>query len=294
MAHEREIVESRQFLSRIRVWPKERDLNVSAWLSNFDLGEDSDIAHALLDAFVYINDEHRKQALTSTLRSISTLSEFTKSADRRSAWTAFLENAIASIPLSHAGDGAASGYQYLRVARGLGFKRCIDSEHLVNDLLRKKDPRPVIFMDDIAGTGTQFIRNWQRSYSGSAGKSSLDKLTAEGRIGSVYFTPIVATETAKDAIEKATGVIVHPTYILGDDYSALDPDSRLVPPELRGNLAQVAMHYAERAGVAAQRALGYGQLGLAIGFPEKAPNNTLPILRVSEESATWKPLISHG
>lgn len=293
MAHEREILDARRFLSRIQVWPKERHVHVERWVDNFNSDEDREVAHALLDSFVHINEDHRVAALRSTLRTLSSREEFARADDRRVAWGTFIDQAVASIPLSHAGDGAASGYQYLRTARSLGLQRCLDSEHLVGELLKSPQPRPVIFMDDIAGTGRQFVSNWDRSYTTQSGKSSLKKLFSKGRFDLVYFIPIIATERAKNFIESETGVPVLPTYLLGEDYFASSPNSRLVPPALRSRLVDVATRYASLTGEDDEGPLGYKSQGLAVSFKDGAPNNTLPILRPTQPSDDWKPLITN-
>lgn len=293
MAHEREIVEARRFLSRIGVWPRERQLHIDAWLLNFSEGTDRDVAYALLDAFVHINDDHRVAALRSAIRSLSTLDLFYGAPDRAAAWRDFVKSAIASIPLSHPGDGAASGYLYLRTARAFGFTRCLDSAYLVEDLLKSAVPRPVIFMDDIAGTGRQFIANWKRNYTSPAGKSSLKKLAADGRVGPCFFTPIVATEPAAARIEQETGVYVRPAYLVGPDYFASTPNSRLVPDALGPHLVDVATRYSAATNLDAEGPLGYKQQGLAVSFADAAPNNTLPILRPAGTATTWKPLITN-
>lgn len=290
----RELIESRQFLSRIQVWPKERNLDVEGWLENFDEGRDREVAQSLLDAFVHINDDHRKAALASTVHSVSSRFEFYHLANRAEAWQTFIDECIASIPLSHAGDGAASGFQYLRDARQIGFNRCLDTEHLVDELLRSAIPRPIIFFDDLAATGTQFIRNWKRVYNVSGGKSSLEKLSDRGLVKRAYFAPIVATSFAKTNIEEESPVIVHPTYLLGDEYSANSAATRLVSPDLRTELVTVAEKYHPHTGILDSGPLGYGDQGLAISFTDSTPNNALSVLRKGDASHDWKPLISNA
>ena len=70
-----------------------------------------------------------------------------------------------------------------RIASRLGFPedRILDTEHLVGALL-KGQPRNVIILDDLAGTGTQFTRDWKRKYATPHGKSSLDTLARAGKI----------------------------------------------------------------------------------------------------------------
>lgn len=293
MAHEREITEARDFLSRILVWPKQRQVHVHAWISNFEDAEEREVAHALLDAFVHINNDHREAALVSTVKSLSTRAEFGMGEVRREQWEKFADTAIASIPLSHAGDGAASGYQFLRIARKIGFAKYVDSEYLVRELLSAGEPLPILFMDDITGTGNQFIRNWQRVYTSPSGRSSLKNLKADGRIGSVYFAPIVATEEALERIESETGVVVHPTYVLSEDYSASSSNTRLVPSRLRESLLELAVKYAPATRADQDGPLGYQDQGLAISFSEGSPNNTLPILGSVTESESWKALLTY-
>jgi hypothetical protein len=291
--YEREIVDSRLFLSRIGVWPKERQLHVSGWIDNFTTDDDREVAHALLDAVVYINDDHRRAALLSSVRSLSTRPEFGQGDEREPRWNDFLDQVIASIPLAHAGDGAASGYYFLRVARSIGFTRNLDSEHVVQEILRGSRARPVIFMDDISSTGNQFLRNWDRVYTTPAGRSSLVQLARNERLGRVYFTPIVATEFAKERIERETGVQVCPAYLIGEDYFATSMRSRLVPASLRDRLQELAQRYSPLTGQDDDGPFGYKDQGLALSFTDSAPNTTLPILRSSRAQPNWTPLITN-
>lgn len=288
-----ELSDSRRYLSRIAVWPGPKRLDIDGWLANFDLGTDTEIALALLEAHVHLSEDQIIYAVASTIRSISGGVEFGDSMARPANWAGFVDNVIVAFPLSRAGDVTASGYIFARIAERLSFPeaRILDSEHLVRRLA-KEGSAPVLFLDDLAASGTQFTRDWKRRYATDHGRLSLEDLYARGSLGPCYYLPVVATQMAKEKIEEGCGVQVIPTYLLDPDYRALDADSRLIPVHLRPLLPEFLRKYSPRTGMNEEGDAGFGELGLALSFHHGCPNNTLPVLRWGPSADGWRPLIS--
>lgn len=285
-----ELVETRQYLSRIGVWPSPKRLEVSAWLGNFNEGDDTEIAKALLESHAHVDESQIEYAVFSSIRALSSRDEFGKAGSRPTAWREFIDSVTISFPLGRAGDATASGYIFARIASRLGFPedRILDTEHLIGEIL-KGNARSVIILDDLSGTGTQFTRDWKRMYTTPHGKSSLKNLFNAGRIPVAYFVPTVCTADAKKKIEDECGVVVAPTYLLESDYYVLDPNSRLVPALLRPKIAEFLAKYAPDVSDGGNT--GFGDLGLALSFHHGCPNNTLPVLQWGESSENWKPLV---
>jgi hypothetical protein len=289
-----DILEARRYLSHIGVWPGPRQLDVEGWLDNFDTDEDRGIALALIESYVHINEEQIGYAVCSTIRSISTQPEFGEAENRQAKWREFTAKVIISFPLGEAGDSTASGYIFARIASRLGFPaaRISDSEHLVGRLAASDTSHPVIFLDDLAASGTQFTRNWTRKYPTDHGPLTLYEQHTGSTLSTVYYLPVVSTTTAKNKIEAECNVTVLPTYLLDDDYGALADETRLVGTSMRAALPRFLEKYGARTGNAQFGTAGFGGLGLALSFHHGSPNNTLPVLQWGRAQPDWNPLVN--
>lgn len=291
-----DLLDARRYLSHIGVWPGPRQMGVERWLQNFDTDVDTEIALALLESYVHINEEQIAYSVCSTVRSLSTRAEFGTAKDRQANWGEFVEKAVISFPLGGPGDSTASGFIFARIASQLGVpdSRIFDSEHLVPWLAKAESPHPVIFLDDLAASGTQFTRNWERKYLSERGELSMASLANQGALTNVYYVPVVSTSAAKMKIETKCGVSVLPAYLLDEDYSAVAKDTRLVPTNLREVLPEFIERHGLRTGKADSGNAGFGHLGLALSFHHGSPNNTLPVLQWGTPTPNWRPLVSEG
>jgi hypothetical protein len=152
----------------------------------------------------------------------------------------------------------------------------------------------VIFLDDLAASGTQFARNWARRYPTDHGELSLANLADQKALSEVYYVPVVSTSAAKAKIESDCGIAVLPAYLLDEDYSAVAEDTRLVPTSLRTVLLEFIEKHGPRTGKAGSGTAGFGRLGLALSFHHGSPNNTLPVLQWGTPVTNWQPLVAEG
>ena len=197
-------IDTRRQLSYDAVWPSSRQLDIDGWLNNFEDGRDREIAVSILLSHVHLNEEQIKYSVASTIRTLSTDKRFGKASDRPAAWRAFLQTVWFSYPESRANDITASGHLFMRVIESLGIPEAhIFAPSVLLKELITKGPRDVIFLDDLTGTGNQFVQHWSRKYSLPIGKHSLADAAEDGRISSAYFLPVVATEDSKNRIESS-------------------------------------------------------------------------------------------
>ncbi len=289
-----DLVQSRQYLSRIGIWPRARQLNIEQWLENFDDGPDKDLASALLESYVHLNEEQILQAVASSIRSISALPRFGSGSQRRTEWERYLSQTLVSFPLGIDGDAAGSGYIFARLARDkLGFSepQIFPPEQLIRKLATATEPIELLMLDDIAASGTQFVRAWNRKADTHQANLSFSDLYDFGKISSVYYVPVISTILAKEKIEADCPVEVVPTYLLTADYGVLDAATRLVPEALRPLIPNFLDKYGPRTGCNEDGNAGYKDLGLAISFHHGSPNNTIPIFRGAPKT-NWTPLVS--
>lgn len=287
-----DIIDGRKYLSDIGFWPSPLRLNIDRWLQNFDEGIDRDIAIALVNSHVHINLEHTRQAIGSSIRALSSSALFPIASTRQDEWDTFISRVLISFPVGRDGDTTASGYAFATIAEELGFpERNIVGGDRLAERLRREPGSNVLFLDDLAATGTQFTRHWERNYPTTTGKISLARLRAEGGIGTAVFVPVVSTENARDNIEQRTGVHVAPAYLLGSEYEVLSDISRLMPPEFLPEMRSWLEKYSPRMVGADQDVAGYASSALALSFEKKAPNNTVPPLQWGSETNAWKPIV---
>ncbi|WP_143337702.1 hypothetical protein [Dietzia sp. WMMA184] len=286
---------SRRYLSHIGVWPKPQSLDVDGWLDNFDNDTDQEIAAALLDSYVHLNEDQITHAVAAAVRSLSAESRFGTPQERHDLWGDYLGSVRISFPQSRPGDTTGSGYIFARIAnKQLGFRedQISQPEILVKYLAARNEKADLLLLDDLAASGKQFVRSWSCKYRTDNGKFSLADLENSGKVASAYFLPVVATEDAKKRIEQETPVKVVPTYVLTSDYGGLATNSRLFPRTSQHELLEFLNRYTPRTGKNEHGVAGYGDIGLALSFHHGCPNNTLPILQWGDPQPDWKPLVS--
>lgn len=284
-----QLIESRRFLARIGFWPHERKLQLETWVANFD-EPDREIALALLEAYVHIGLQEATHATESAIRSLSSEPRFI--GQSVTDWPSFIDEALISFPLEQVGDATASGYHFAAIAEEIGFrKNQIYPGDILIHQLRSRAPRPVIFIDDLTATGTQFTKYWTRRFHTQGGKFSVAETLKDTPNLALYFCPVVATTEAKERIESETPVKVRPAYLLEADYKLLHTETRLIHDALRPDVNDWLKRYSAKAGWPDQIA-GYGDMGLALSLLNKSPNNTAPPLQWGQPSVDWKPIIS--
>jgi hypothetical protein len=271
------------FLSNIAAWPKQPvEVNPSAWIDNFAPGRDREIALKLLESWIFVSDDELRKAASSLLRSLSVEVLNSPISDPSTSvnWADFISELVISVPLAANQDLAASGYNFFRFARDLGFE---EGQFLISAELVHKyatgSSRDLILIDDLSATGTQFIRSWKRRHTTRGGVTiSLEQLADVGRLGRVYFLPIVATTDAVEEIRKQCPTVrVRPAYLLDETYSVAGSTSRLIPPEMQEDLLSLLDRYTRQTGHTTSK-LGYQDLGLTLSFQHGTPNATLPIM----------------
>ncbi|WP_284760858.1 hypothetical protein [Curtobacterium sp. MEB011] len=275
------------FLSDLGLWaalPREADPR--GWLSNFDDSEDQAIAVALLRSFIYVSRDLTDQLVLSAIQGVYGATPVRTPLD----WASFLNTTLLTYPTSRKSDAAASGHLFLRAARDqVGFRedQLVDPRDLVSRIEAADHPQSVVFVDDIAASGSQFIDTVVRKEA--PGANSIAELLTGGLISTLVYAPAIATSYALRQIRELTPIRdIKPAHILPGDYSASDPLTRLVPEERRNALESFLQRYADSAGYNETEPYGYHRLGLAIGFEHKIPDATLPLFRSIKND--WTPL----
>lgn len=283
-----------EYFAQVGIWPPRRTTNPEAWLANFEPDE-QEVALALLNAFVFYNEELTDALLLAAIRGLAPgLTSAVKGyTGKRALWIEFLSR----TRITHVrapkddSDETKSGFLFARKARqllALTGEQLLPAAEVVAALVAGDD-RPVIVVDDFSGTGETFLEGWNRPYDlPSGGSSTFAELVATG--AEIYFCPTICTAKARARIlalgDKAP--FVSAAHILPPEMSVLHPESEVIPAYLRAQVKDVVKAASERSQTA-EPPFGYGDLALALSFAHGTPDTTLPIFYCEEVG--WTPLV---
>ena len=294
--NEQEVLEARQYFSAVGVWPPQpTGIKPVQWLDNFPDPGERRFAVALLESFMFVNNQMTQQLFLSAFHNLcgEVFGHANTGPEMVAAWRAFRSRVWISFPTGESPNATDSGLTFARMARMqllLDEGQIVAPDQLTQLLADQGAVRPVVFVDDFAGSGDQFIATWQRQYELRDGSSaSLEDVCSVNTGLQVFYTPAICTWIARDAIASAAPIVrLRPAHLLAERYSAASPDSILVPQELVPDLHQFIVDSSLRAGIPRTRAFGYQGLGLALAFEHSVPDATLPIFWT--ESPGWVPL----
>lgn len=269
------------------------DIDPTGWLSNFHDGREREIAAALLESFMFINEAQTIKMLEMAFASLAVdpFVETLQGSGIEDKWREFRRRVLITFPTDDQDAPSSSGYLFVRHARqdlGLAEPQLLAPGKLIERVASLTLATPIVFLDDIVGTGEQFCESWERQYEVNGVVTTLGAEAARLQ-APVYYCPVVCTAAGLRAISAtAPDVKVRPAHFLPDVYSASSPETILVPTEMRAELPGFISTVSRRAGVTRFQELGWGNLSLAIAFEHSVPDLTLPIFH--SEKNGWKPL----
>ena len=289
------VVAARNFLSASGVWPPPVRVDVDGWLNNFDTS-DREVAHRLLELFVFYNNDLLRKLVTTAFMRIGSLDlDEENASSHEDRWNDFLSSVVLSYPASVPPNPSDSGHLFVRVIRdhfGISESQLLGPLDLVKRLSVAKKPFPLVFVDDFSGTGNQFVRSlnqplrvswWRR-------KTSIAKQLHRLRPERAFAVFGISSISARREMLRNAHLRVSAGNQLDESASILTPRHNPDEEVERLELMDLVERYSVKAGISAADIFGYKSSGLTVGFEHGIPNNTLPIF--TKESATWKPLIS--
>ncbi|QEE14794.1 hypothetical protein DSAG12_00611 [Promethearchaeum syntrophicum] len=154
------------------------------------------------------------------------------------------------------------------------------------------DGKNFFYVDDILGSGDQFIKNWNKfenKLKSSTEKQEFEKFLLKN---SFYYSSIIIQEEAKKKIEEDTPfktIITKENLLKKQDIPFENLDGLFSKEEV-SEILNISTKYGKKLNKTAP--LGYGNLKLLIAFEHNFPNNTLPIFWM--KNSYWKPLIERN
>ncbi len=285
-----------------QLWPIEMEAQIEPWLSNFR-SEETEYAYHLLNSFLFFSERMTKQLFLSAVNNLSgrirkpgrTMS------GERSAWRSLFDSILITQVTGETPNPTDSGNLFSRYARDhLGFDegQILTNEEVLRVLL-SGNPRPVVFVDDFAGSGNQFIRMWKRQHQiGALSQMSFARYAANQRGGFFAYCPALSTQYGANNIGKdCPEVIISPGNILTPQYSAIASDSIIWPKHLRPGAVDFLRKASARAGILESNGStddwrGFHKLGLCIAFAHGMPDASLPLFKWQQNG--WRPLVRYS
>lgn len=280
-----------EFFSLINVWPSVTELDPSGWMSNFT-PEEQTLAGHLLSGFTYINKEMCSALFISAFHQLSMDPHLRGSSpSRHSNWEWFRNNVVITHVEGETPSTTDSGHIFARMARtalGIPESNIVTPERALR-ILSSGSRRPIVFVDDFLGSGSQFVSTWKRMYSLSFAHESSFAIEFPHQQTDVYFIPLIATKAGMERIHSLTSdVRVCATHVLDEKDSALTHQSQIWPEHLRDSGIGLIRSASQRAGISDKEWQGYENLGLCLSFEHSTPDATLPIFH---HEKNWHPLI---
>ncbi|WP_131822606.1 phosphoribosyltransferase-like protein [Mycobacteroides chelonae] len=286
-----EVLATKKYLRVMGEWPPVDRIDAKKWLAAFH-SKHKDFAVALLDAFVFISDRQVTKLFINAIHSIS--EEISQPAvsyeEKRALWNIFLQSAVFTAPTGEDPNPTDSGHIFQRLARteiGIEEERIVIDTSL-REVVEYSGPAPLIFVDDFAGSGEQFLTTWNRQ-SWQGYPATVAQLAEKYKLD-VYYIPLICTEyAAKRIASEAPSVRIRAPHILTEVYCATDSNTIVFPEELRAEASQFVDEASENAGIDKWR-YGFHELALSLAFEHSIPDACVAILW-SEEGG-WVPLMA--
>ncbi|MGH9418975.1 MAG: phosphoribosyltransferase-like protein [Thermoanaerobaculia bacterium] len=277
----------------VQLWPLTQQCNPRGWLTNFEDAEQIYAVH-LLNSFMFFRqvliDPLYSAAFQGISRQLCGAQAFLTA---QANWRSFVDLVLITRVTGETPSDTDSGYLFARLARQLldvPEDRILSPSECLESLMLS--PRPVVFVDDIAGSGDQFIATWNRAIAlPSNTVMSFSKLASIRHRADFYYCPLFCTQKAAARITNACpNLILAPAHVLPARYSAVAADSVLWPISLRDEGIAFVERASKRAGIPISDWRGYDDLGLTIAFEHFAvPDATLPLFWWEENG--WIPLV---
>ncbi len=288
-----------EFFTDLQIWPIQGELAFEGWLGNFP-APDRDLALHLFNAFQFFSEPLTTQILRSAVLSVSRVAAANVGSlsARRDQWQQFLDRAVLTSPTGEDPNPSDSGNMFARKARKyLDFpEKSVMFPKEALDRCRADPTTPLVFVDDFAGTGEQFITTWRRTYDFGGHQGSFASTLRPNGIA-VYYCPAFCTSFAEQRIRgECPGVRVLAGHVLPAVYSLIASDSVLWPDRLRAQAREfvkrhsLALGLPDTNGRATNDWQGFWRLGLGVAFYDRnVPDATIPLFY--HEAAGWQPLI---
>lgn len=279
-----QVLQKCEFFKENNFWLPEPKMRPRLWIKNFD-EEDQYVAAYLLDAFTFFNGSLVDQLFRSAYRSIGD-GTFGRPSLANSLSDACVTPVTGEIP-----NPTDSGWTFSRKARQvlrISEDRVMGNSGAIQEAL---SGRTIVFVDDIVGSGNQFLETWRRVDSVS--QHSFQSVSNIRQFSAIYVA-LASTEDGLKRIQiEAPGVTLAVAHVLGKSstFLALTGVDQLkienFLEKYHDRLKPREKHMQSKK----HKKYGFDGCGLMLSFQHSTPDLTLPIFWAEGENPEWVPLI---
>ncbi len=293
-----EMVRKSEKLIEIGYWDKIEIRKLRKWLENFKTDEEKYLSALILYKLVYRNDKSIDSMLNKlfhiTIPNILEKYKIYKLNMTMDEWRGKLKNknfkkignfSFSTIISDELGD---SGNDYMRRLRD----KFVDKA-LICKVTSEKIPhhKALIFIDDILASGNQ-INSFFRDY-----KEDLMKYEY------LVFTPLIAHKRGIERIEEKFKELEYTNHLIINPLETITCDNHILDFKMKddgyfdaeNSIDDLEKFYISLANTKdlqqdGEGNFGFGDLGLTLIFSTGIPDNTIPLIRCSNDDNTWSPL----
>lgn len=294
----RRILEKCDYLVDVQLWPRRDTLDPVRWLKNFKPDEIDHATH-LLDVFLYFSEPMVNALMVGAFQNLSRLVKGAQPSliTTQMRWLTFFDTLLITYVTGEKPNVTDSGFTFARKARqvlGIPEDRIVDPGTALQAALNAA--RPIVFVDDFVGSGSQMISTWQRQYPAYAGVSRSFSDAAQLGRSTFYYCPLVCTSLGMRNIKMHCRELqIEPAHLIASAYSLTSARSSQWPAHLRPTATDFIRRASLRAGIpdtkgrAVNDWQGFRKLGLALAFYHSVPDATIPLFYWQENG--WQPLV---
>jgi len=271
------------------IWSGLHIQKLNQWWSNFGSETEKYFAACLLDSITYRSDEQTIALVRQLVQRV--LPDHGRATGGIVDWQERLhptlyDPRVRLVPvIPHGSAQAKSAHVVLRLfEKRLGVPPQVLAKPEDITALVASGMEAIVFVDDLLGTGTQFVNDFAVPYGlGSVGTSTR-----------LIYAPLVAHEDGVSHIHSTLGNIsVTSVETLGPSHAIFGSQGRTFNDGLNSpeSAWQLYSNILSTRGIILDSSSrrGFGELELAFFFEHAAPDNCLPIFWWNK-SVNWKPL----
>jgi hypothetical protein len=296
------ILEKCSDFADFQVWPLRARMDPRLWLKNFDEA-DQEVAHHLLNAFMFFSPDLTAQLFTTAIQNLSTSRRWREHRPGNvfEEWRRFLRRLTVTHVTGEVPKATDSGQFVTRLARdrvGVPEEQILSPAEALSRRLLRGDDGPLIFVDDFMGAGEQFMSTWRQRHLVGGKRVSFEDVAVRSSDPmadwEIYFVPAICTARGLAKLADECPVVeVSAGNVLDEKYSVFHESSIVWPEELaekgRGMIERVSRRLRLPEDGDKWDYRGFRRQGLAIGFDHKIPDATIPLFRLNRDD--WKPLV---
>ncbi|MBR1621060.1 MAG: hypothetical protein IJ669_02960 [Prevotella sp.] len=290
-----DITDKARFYQKVSLWPRTTKLNYKGWLSNFENGDDLELAKKILDFFVYYSDDLVDQLIIAAVgRCGYKLQElnggWSYNDFKEKCWYGF-------VPGEHPHD-SDSGHIFIRKVRDVlrvDERRELNFPEILQMLASESTPQNVILVDDFVGSGSQCCTAWNclKLKTGSTLADLCMKIPHN-----IFYAPLVINHDGYRRIKaNCHNLNLETVHILDDEYNLFNSKCLCWnnDPNLYKRGTEMILRKSRVVGIPEDDVRnplyirGLQEQGLAIAFEHGIPDACPPFFYWDQNG--WTPLI---